>query len=454
MTTHERPLFSRIFQGGLRAALMALAGLVLALFGSGCAVLGAATNPKVSWALGDPAPMTVVVRRVDVAEDTAKHVDRLMMATPVDDDSAWPKKTAPEADLAKTQAEAIAKRDMYAQTGSRVVPAEVWSQSLASVAPAPGPTPTAQATLTAADVPAGAAKPGKKPKPDPKGKKKETPAPAAPPPPPPAASAKYASLLAVVDAPLMDKYAAVMAKKRAIGDATIEIAQEEAALGEKNVPDADKAAHKEKIAGLEKKVEAMEAEAKGLQKELVQAVSAASAKASPEVRERYGVAFVNLRQAVEDAEISNGAAALRYPLAVPTLLQSTEEMVHVYVADVIEEKTGKRPETRGLQPGVTLEGGKVQITLNGLSPDDMGKLSIGDVLGETSKRTQAWVSRALGLLGTISANKEVLAFERDVLDAVLVGWKAGGWNPPPSPVIPVITPPRPAQPPQAKRRKA
>jgi hypothetical protein len=446
MTTLSLSHFRRLFPLGGQTALLAFFGAVVALFGTGCGALSAATNPKVSWALGDPAPMTVVVRRAEVAEETGKHVDRLMMATPVDDDSAWLKKTAPEPDDAKAQAEEIAKREMYATTGSRVVPAEVWSKSLATVAQTQGPAST---TLTAAEVPAAAPKPGKRPKADPKGKKKDKPTPAAPAPTPAPAPApssatpKYASLLAVVDAPLVDKYAAVMAKKRAIGDAKTEVAQEEAALDEKGVSDADKKAHKDKIELLEKKVDQMNEEAKGLQKDLIAAVCAASAKDTPEVRERYGVAFVNLRQAVEDAEISNGAAALRYPLAIPTLVQSTEQMVHVYVADVIEEKTGKRPETRGLQPGVALEGGKVQITLNGLSPDDMGKLSPGDVLSETSKRTQAWVSRALGLLGTISANKEVLAFERDVLDAVLAGWKAGGWNPPPSPVIPVITPPRP-----------
>jgi hypothetical protein len=92
------------------------------------------------------------------------------------------------------------------------------------------------------------------------------------------------------------------------------------------------------------------------------------------------------------------------------------------------------------------------MTLNGLSPEDMGTLTPREVLGETTKRTQTWVSRALGLLGTISGNKEVLEFERDVLDAVLAGWKGSGWNPPPSPVIPVVTPPPPQEAKQEKGR--
>src|SRR5262249_25470028 len=155
-----------------------------------------------------------------------------------------------------------------------------------------------------------------------------------------------------------------------------QIAREEAAADEKGVSDADKAAHKAKADELEKNVDQLETEAKAMEKDFVAAASASAAKAAPDVRDRFGAVFVNLRQAVDDAEIANGAAALRYPLAVPTLPTAVEQMVHVYVADVIEERTGKRPETRGLQPGVTLEGGKVQVALNGLSPEDVGKLSI------------------------------------------------------------------------------
>jgi len=44
--------------------------------------LGAMANPKVAWAIQDPAPMSVVVRRADAAEATAKQVDRILTATP------------------------------------------------------------------------------------------------------------------------------------------------------------------------------------------------------------------------------------------------------------------------------------------------------------------------------------------------------------------------------------
>ena len=135
-------------------------------------------------------------------------------------------------------------------------------------------------------------------------------------------------------------------------------------------------------------------------------MSASTAKAAPEVREKFGTVLVNLRQAA------------------------------VFVADVIEEKTGKRPSMAGFQPGVTTSGGKVAITLNGLSASDMGKLPMGELTTEVALRTTRWVGRAAGLLGTISATKDLLTFEDDVLAALVDGFKAGGWTPPAATTIP------------------
>ena len=38
----------------------------LSAFSTGCGALSAAANPKVAWAINDPAPMSVVVRRADL----------------------------------------------------------------------------------------------------------------------------------------------------------------------------------------------------------------------------------------------------------------------------------------------------------------------------------------------------------------------------------------------------
>ena len=56
----------------------ALFGTLLAT-STGCGAIAAAANPKVAWAISDPAPMSVVVRRADVAEKTAQQVDRHMI---------------------------------------------------------------------------------------------------------------------------------------------------------------------------------------------------------------------------------------------------------------------------------------------------------------------------------------------------------------------------------------
>src|SRR5262249_17168724 len=196
-----------------RIWLRVLVCLALASFGTGCGALSAATNPKVSWAMSDPAPMTVVVRRADAAEATGKNVERLLLTTPIDEQGAWIGKTAPEKDEAQKKADEIAARDEYALTGARVIPAEVWSTTLAGVASAPP-------TLTAAEVP----KPDAAPKTDKRtnrtAKKKEAP----PPPPPPPAPPKYASLLAAVDPALGDKANAVLAKRHEIGEIEAKIA--------------------------------------------------------------------------------------------------------------------------------------------------------------------------------------------------------------------------------------
>ena len=80
------------------------------------------------------------------------------------------------------------------------------------------------------------------------------------------------------------------------------------------------------------------------------------------------------------------------------------------------------------------------MTLNGLNKSDLGQLSIGDVTKEVASRTGAWAKHALGLLGSISATKEVLGFEEDVLNAILSGFTASGWKAPAPATIPEAPP--------------
>ena len=434
--------------------------------GTGCGAIKAAANPKVAWAINDPAPMSVVVRRAEVAEKTSKEVDRLMTETPANDDSPWLAKVAPEKEAATKDLNDLRSHDLYVG-GARVVAAEVWAKELsqlepkdaapaAPAAPAPGAVAQAEpAAPTAKDAKVeakgdkadkktakadkkSAKKPGNADKMEDKEALVAPSAPASPAAEPAAAPppAKYPSLLAAIDPALGTEWSKVMEKKRAMGEAKGQIAVLEAANDEKNVAEADKKANKAKIDELEKRVDALEDEAEKLAKAFIPKAKAAAQKASPEIREKVGATLVNLRQAVADADISNSAAAVRYPMAATTLLDSAKQMAKIYVADVVEEKTGKRPSTQSLQPGVTMEGGKVQVTLNGLSASDLGSLSVGDVTTEVASRTTAWSKRALGLLGTISATKEVLGFEEEVLSALIDGFQGAGWKAPAATTIP------------------
>jgi hypothetical protein len=430
---------------------------------TGCGALKAAANPKVAWALSDPAPMSVVVRRADVAEKTAENVDRLMTSTPADESSEWIGKVGPDKDAATAQLVELRKSELYMQN-VKIVAAEVWAKSLGDLAPkqgkaapaAPAPAPAAEPTKEASadakgkhdkhdkhgkvaknDKPEG--KHGKKGAKTAKPEAADAPpadAPAAPPPAAPAATAKYPSLLAAIDKDLGDSYQAIMENKKTIGELKGDIAKLDAANDEKGISDADKKANKDRMDQLDKQVDKIDDETSKMAKDFISKAKSAAEKAPAPVREKIGPVLVNLAQAVEDANIANGAAAVRYPLAATSLIDSAKTMVGVYAADVIEEKTGKRPNPGGLQPGLTLEGGKPQVTLNGLSSSDLGKLSMGELTSEVAARTGRWLKHTAGLLGTISSTKEVLEFEDDVLDALISGFKSGGWTPPAATKIP------------------
>jgi hypothetical protein len=431
--------------------------------GTGCGAIKAAANPKVAWALNDPAPMSVVVRRADVAEKTAQQVDRLMTDTPADESSEWIGKVAPEKDKATSQLVELRKHELYMQN-VKIVAAEVWAKQLADTAPKAKAAPAAPAP--AAEPVAKEAKADKSDKSDKSDKKKNgkvakndkaddkkqskkapndakpeaaaAPAAASP-------TGKYPSILAAIDKDLGEAYAAIMENKKTIGELKGEMAKLDAANDEKGITDAAKKANKERIDAIDKQVDKIDDETSKMAKDFIAKAKAAAQKTPAPMRDKVGPVLVTLRQAVDDANVANGAAAVRYPLAATTLIDSAKQMVGVYAADVIEEKTGKRPSMAGLQPGLTLEDGKPQVTLNGLNSADMGKLSMGELTSEVAKRTGAWMKRTAGLYGTISATKEILEFEDDVLDALLSGFKAGGWSAPAPVTIPDAPPPGAAQ---------
>jgi hypothetical protein len=367
---------------GRAAVPLRLAGSVCAMFGllsvmTGCGALGAMANPKVAWAIQDPAPMSVVVRRADAAEATAKQVDRILTATPASPDADWLKTVGPTPDDAAGEVKAIKSEPMYAKSHARVVPAEVWARTLADIQSTDGSSP---------------------------------------------------NLLALVSGDLADSYAAITAKETDIADAKAQIATEKEAKDAKDATEEDKKGHDKTIDDLKKKVSKLEDEVDPLRTKFLAAAKDAAQKAPPAARDAVGPVLVNLRQAVDDASIADGAAAVRYPLALKSLPDSVTEVVPVFVADIVEEQTGHRPIMSGFKPDVKLDGTDVKLTLNGLGPDDLGKLSLGELTTETLDRTKKWVVHAITLIGAVSSTKDTLSFEQDTLDALLDGFAANGWK--------------------------
>jgi hypothetical protein len=344
---------------------------------TGCGALGAMANPKVAWAIQDPAPMSVVVRRADAAEATAKQVDRILTATPASPDADWLKTVGPTPDDAAGEVKAIKSEPMYAKSHARVVPAEVWARTLADIQSTDGSSP---------------------------------------------------NLLALVSGDLADSYAAITAKETDIADAKAQIATEKEAKDAKDATEEDKKGHDKTIDDLKKKVSKLEDEVDPLRTKFLAAAKDAAQKAPPAARDAVGPVLVNLRQAVDDASIADGAAAVRYPLALKSLFDSVTEVVPVFVADIVEEQTGHRPIMSGFKPDVKLDGTDVKLTLNGLGPDDLGKLSLGELTTETLDRTKKWVVHAITLIGAVSSTKDTLSFEQDTLDALLDGFAANGWK--------------------------
>jgi hypothetical protein len=361
----------------LGRAVILCATLGILFLMTGCGLIGAMANPKVAWAIGDPAPMTVVVRRADAADSTAKQVDRLLNATPASPDSDWLKNVGPAPEVAAQDMKALTQDPLYMQSHARIVAAEVWLRTMSDLQSTDGSSP---------------------------------------------------NVLAIISTDLATQYAAIGAKEAEISQLDAQIATEKEARDAKGVSDADKKAHDKNVDDLKAQKSKREDEVEPLRKTFLAGCKDAAAKAPSDARDTVASALVNLRQAVEDATIADGAAAVRYPLAISGMLDSVKQIVPVIVADIIEEQTGKRPSMQGLQPGVTLDGMTPKVTLNGLNSDDLGKISVGDLTAETAVRTKDWVGHALGLLGSISSIKNHLSFEEDTIDALLDGFAKNGWK--------------------------
>jgi hypothetical protein len=376
MSTWWKRVGAQVWCNAKRSTLTA--GLLTAVVvgSTGCGALGALTNPKATWALDESAPMGVVVRRAEIANATAKQVERLMGRSGVDNTSAW----VPRTSIKKEDAEALlasiaANDDIYkaAQAAKvRVVPAEAWYANFSGLCSSEDDHPNLLAATS------------------------------------PALGTAFDEI-----AKLQDELAKLNGK----------VAAEEVELDKDGISDADKATREKKIEELEAAIDKVEESFDPKFEAFILKVREEAGKADDATKKRVGVAVVNLRRAVEDAKLNNAVAMLRYPMALPGLADDVQSAAKRIIADIIEEKTGKRPDMSTLKPEVALQGIDVKLTLNGLSASEIADMSPEEVIEETTLRLGAYVGRVASLVAYVDETQQLLNFQGKVLDAWVEGLK-------------------------------
>ena len=348
---------------------------------SGCAAMLSIGNPSAAVKVAEGAHLGVVVRRAEAAVETATEVDRLLIVTPVGGKAKWPEK------VLITQAEAqkillsAAKTGTYVNQPADIMPVEVWARLLPELKAEQGDHP---------------------------------------------------SLLAHIDPEIAAQYGKILEKYEKYVSLRESAARAQEALDkqEDSLDDPAKAALKEKIEKTEADADAAETAFDDAKTAFVDSAKTGAAKASPAVREQVGPVLMRLREAVSDADTANGAALVRYPLAVSSLVGDAQTQASVFLADVIEEKSGKRPDTRGIRPTVEFEGVTPKIGINGLTSEHLGKLDLAEVSSETVRRTTEWLNKATTLMVWAPSTSTALSYQADVLDALLAGFEASGWTRP------------------------
>jgi hypothetical protein len=358
-----------------RRSHWALGTCVLAAsMAGGCGMVTAVTNPSAAFAIQEPANLGVVVRRAEIARATSEQVDRLLGSTALSEDAAWLGKVALETNEATNLMKAAASENVYAGSQAKIVPAEAWAHGLANLCG----EGSAHANLVAASGPS---------------------------------TAKL--------------YAEIVAEKKAILKLTT------AAAAQQKVADADgvaadkKAAAETKAAQLEAEIDMLEAANEAKVEQLTLALKRPSSAAGA-LKGKLVTVVANLNAAVKDARNANSAAMLGYPMALSGISGEVQKAAPRFVADVIEDRTGTRPDVSSLKPDVKLEGTDVKLTLNGLTTEQLGSLDLADVIKETTLRLSGYAGRILSLTVYASETQDLLSLQAELLEAYLEGLGGGG----------------------------
>ena len=361
----------------LGAAALRLVVTVAPLVAStGCAALSALTNPGAAWALNEPAPMGVVMRRAEVARATSREVRRLLDDTPVDEKSAWIDKVALDKAAADEQLARAALDPVYVGQPApmRIVPAEAWALALGGSCGEAG---------------------GK------------------------------SSVIAALGTEVEEQYDELASEVATLAELKGALDKEKAAIDAPKATAEEKKQHETERDRIEKQIREIERQHDPKVDALLAKVKTEAAKVDGPLKDKLKVLVAALARAVDDAKTANAVALVRYPIAMPGMTSDVQAAAKRFAADVVEEKTGHRPTMTGLAPSVALDGTDVKLTLNGVPADQLGKMSVDEFVGETTKRTKDYVGKVLSLVGDAGETQETLAFEADLLEALATGFGPG-----------------------------
>jgi len=344
----------------------------LALGSAGCGIFSAIGNPKAAFALQEPAPMAVILRRADAARATAANVDRLMSSTGIDKESKWVAKIAlKKADVEPMLKEIGADPDYVVPPNAkvRVIQAEAWARVLSGLCP------------------------------------HET---------------KFPSMFHSVSPEVASAYADIAGQAKTLAKLKADKEAEAKALDDKDVSASDKEAHEKKKREIEEQIDKTEAEYKPKVEAFMTKLKGEVGKAPPEVKKQLGLAMIGFKHAVDDAKLANSVALLRYPLAMPGMPQELKTQAKRIVADVVEDRTGHRPTLEKFEPDIKLDNG-VKLTLNGLPPEALAGLKPDVILKDVTERAKDYATRVLTLTAYVAETQELLDLEGDVIKNTMDG---------------------------------
>jgi hypothetical protein len=268
-----------------------------------------------------------------------------------------------------------------------------------------------------------------------RGKKGKPAATGAKPTKPKTASKPSGGLLLALSPKLAAGHAKVTAKIAKVAELRAAKAKHELALDAEGLTQAEEQTHDAAVARLETELEAAEEAITLARERFVVSVKAQAVKVPLARRKTFGAALVNLKAAVDAAQEANSAAQARYALAGVGAVGGAKDLLiqcaEASASEYIYRKTGVSTSLSNLKVELTLEDNTVGVKLAGLTPEQLGSVSMSE-LGEAALKGTQEYADILWSFDTEAENTATrLAYQGDVLAAILDGFETNaGWKRP------------------------